>query len=51
VIDDTIKYVKALLKRELTGEELLIVTVSYQQGIIRGMYEKGGDSPDKNEKE
>lgn len=51
MIDETIKYVKTLLKRDLTGEELLIVTVSYQQGLNQGLYEKVGYSPDKNEKE
>jgi hypothetical protein len=50
-VDETIKYLERLLGRTLTGEELLIVAVSYQQGIIRGLYEKGSNLPDKNEKE
>jgi len=51
LIDEAIKYIEMLIKRKLTGEELFIVTVSYQQGLIEGLYEKGNNSPDKNEKE
>lgn len=51
MIDSTIKYVEALIKRKLTGEELLIVTVSFQEGYNYCLYEKGSNSPDKNEKE
>lgn len=51
MIDEAIKYIERLINRELTGEELFIVTVAYQQGTIEALYAKGNNSPDKNEKE
>jgi hypothetical protein len=51
VIEETIKYIETLLTRKLTGEELTIVGISYQQGLIEGKHGKGNNLPNKNEKE
>jgi hypothetical protein len=42
LIESTIKYVESILGRKLTGEELLLLGVAYQQGYSDGL-KKGGE--------
>jgi hypothetical protein len=37
MIESTIKYVESILSRKLTGEELLLLGVAYQDGYINGL--------------
>lgn len=38
-IEFTIKYIEKLISRKLNSEEIFIVGVAYQQGILRGIEE------------
>lgn len=39
-IDRTIEYIKIVMKRELTDQEILIVGLAFQNGILRGIEEE-----------
>ena len=41
MIESTIKYIESILGRKLTGEEILLVGVAYQDGYNQGR-KKGG---------
>jgi hypothetical protein len=39
-IEGTIKYIETfIMQRELSGKELLIVALAYQEGLLRGLNE------------
>lgn len=46
MIESTIKYAESILGRKLTGAELLLVGVAYQDGFIQGL-KKGGENNDR----
>jgi len=37
LIESTIKYIESILGRKLTGEEVILVGVAYQDGYINGL--------------
>jgi len=39
-VDGTIKYIEMILGRKLTGEEIFIVGIAFQNGILRGIEEE-----------
>jgi hypothetical protein len=45
LIESTIKYAETILGRKLTGEELILMGVAFQDGYIQGL-KKGGKLDD-----
>jgi hypothetical protein len=49
LIESTIKYVESILGRKLTGEEILLVGVAYQDGFINGLKKGRVENDDESE--
>ena len=40
-VEETIEYIETFIKQgDLSGKELLMIAIAYQNGIIRGIQEK-----------
>ena len=39
-IEETIAYIETFIKPELSGRELLIIAIAFQNGILRGIEEE-----------
>jgi hypothetical protein len=50
LIEDTIKYCETILGRKLTDHEILVVGISYQQGLLRGLQEKEGGASETDQR-